>query len=491
PRKEIDKRRDFRPITTFTIDPVDAKDFDDALSVRFLENGHLEVGIHIADVSHYVQPGSAMDDEAFDRATSVYLVDRVIPMLPEKLSNLVCSLRPGEDKLCFSAVFELDQEGLVLSEWFGRTIIHSDRRFTYEEAQDVIESGEGDLREEVLTLHRIAQKLRSKRFADGAITFDRVEVRFRLDERSHPVDVYLKENKDSNKLIEEFMLLANRRVAEAIGRKLSVEKNREFPFVYRVHDTPVSDKLESFALFAGRFGHKVNTRNEKDLAHSLNRLMRDIKGKREQNVLEQLAIRTMAKAIYTTDNIGHYGLAFDYYTHFTSPIRRYPDVVVHRLLAHYLDGGAPADADEIEDACEHSTQMEIKASEAERASVKFKQVQYLLDRKDEVFTGMISGVTEWGLYVEIPENKCEGLVRVRDLTDDFYSLNEEEYSLVGHRTHKTYRLGDMVRVRLKSADLIKKQIDFILDEMPLVSRKSATVQRSKGGFRNKPGGRRR
>jgi ribonuclease R len=491
PRKEIDKRRDFRPITTFTIDPVDAKDFDDALSVRFLENGHLEVGIHIADVSHYVQPGSAMDDEAFDRATSVYLVDRVIPMLPEKLSNLVCSLRPGEDKLCFSAVFELDQHGQVLNEWFGRTIIHSDRRFTYEEAQEVIERGEGDLCEEVLTLHRIAQKLRSKRFADGAITFDRVEVRFRLDERAHPVDVYLKENKDSNKLIEEFMLLANRRVAESIGRKLSVEKNREFPFVYRVHDTPVSDKLESFALFAGRFGHKVNTRNEKDLAHSLNKLMRDIKGKREQNVLEQLAIRTMAKAIYTTDNIGHYGLAFDYYTHFTSPIRRYPDVVVHRLLAHYLEGGAPADADEIEDACEHSTQMEIKASEAERASVKFKQVQYLLDRKDEVFTGMISGVTEWGLYVEIPENKCEGLVRVRDLTDDFYSLNEEEYSLVGHRTHKTYRLGDMVRVRLKSADLVKKQIDFLLEEMPLVSRKTATAQRSKGGFRGKPGGRRR
>ena len=464
PRKEISRRRDFRTVPTFTIDPVDAKDFDDALSVHFLDNGNIQVGIHIADVSHYVEPGSAMDEEALDRATSVYLVDRVIPMLPEKLSNMVCSLRPFEDKLCFSAVFELDTEGHVKDEWFGRTIIHSQRRFTYEEAQEVIETGEGDMKEQILSLQSIAQKLRSKRFADGAITFDRVEIRFKLDERSHPVDVYLKENKDSNKLIEEFMLLANRRVAEFIGKKLSREKGKEHPFVYRVHDTPATEKLQNFSLFAGRFGYKVNTKSDKDIAHSLNKLMREIKGKREQNVLEQLAIRTMAKAIYTTDNIGHYGLAFDYYTHFTSPIRRYPDVIVHRLLAHYLDGGKPVDAEAVEDDCKHSTEMEIRASEAERASVKFKQVQYLLDRKDEVFIGMISGVTEWGLYVEIPDNKCEGLIRIRDLADDFYELNPEEYSLVGHRTRKVYRLGDMLRVRLKSADLIKKQIDFILED---------------------------
>lgn len=464
PRKEIAKRRDFREIPTFTIDPVDAKDFDDALSVLTLPSGNLEVGIHIADVSFYVTPGSALEEEAFDRATSVYLVDRVIPMLPEKLSNLVCSLRPGEDKLCYSAVFEIDAEANVLSEWFGRTIIHSKRRFTYEEAQAVIETGEGDMKELILPMHQLALKLRSKRFANGAITFDRVEVKFRLDEAAHPVDVYLKENKDSNKLIEEFMLLANRRVAEFVGKKMAEKEGKEFPFVYRIHDTPVTDKLENFALFAARFGYKMNTRSEKDIAHSLNKLMKDIKGKREENVLEQLAIRTMSKAIYTTDNIGHYGLAFDYYTHFTSPIRRYPDVIVHRLLDHYLKGGKPVDADEVEDACKHSTDMEIKASEAERASVKFKQVQYMLDRKDETFTGMISGVTEWGIYVEIAESKCEGLIRIRDLSDDFYELNEELYCLVGHRSKKMYSLGDTLQVRLKSADLMKKQIDFILAE---------------------------
>lgn len=464
PRKEISKRRDFREIPTFTIDPVDAKDFDDALSVQTLPSGNLEVGIHIADVSFYVTPGSALEEEAFDRATSVYLVDRVIPMLPEKLSNLVCSLRPGEDKLCYSAVFEIDADANVLDEWFGRTIIHSKRRFTYEEAQAVIETGEGDMKELILPMHQLAMKLRSKRFANGAITFDRVEVKFRLDEAAHPVDVYLKENKDSNKLIEEFMLLANRRVAEFVGKKMAEKEGKEFPFVYRIHDTPVTDKLENFALFAARFGYKMNTRSEKDIAHSLNKLMKDIKGKREENVLEQLAIRTMSKAIYTTDNIGHYGLAFDYYTHFTSPIRRYPDVIVHRLLDHYLKGGKPVDADEVEDACKHSTDMEIKASEAERASVKFKQVQYMLDRKDETFTGMISGVTEWGIYVEIAESKCEGLIRIRDLSDDFYELNEELYCLVGHRTKKTYSLGDTLQVRLKSADLMKKQIDFVLAE---------------------------
>ena len=462
PRKELDNRRDFRTVPTFTIDPADAKDFDDALSVRFLENGRLEVGIHIADVAHYVRPGSQLDEEALSRATSVYLVDRVIPMLPEKLSNTVCSLRPGEDKLCFSTVVEIDEEGMVHAEWFGRTIIHSDRRFTYEEAQAVIESGEGDMKEYILPLHRIAQILRIKRFAGGAITFDRVEVKFRLDENSHPVDVFLKENKDSNKLIEEFMLLANRHVAEFIGKKLAIQQGKELPFVYRIHDVPVEDKLEGFSLFASRFGYRINTKSERDLAHSLNKLMKDIKGKREQNVLEQLAIRTMSKAIYTTDNIGHYGLAFDYYTHFTSPIRRYPDVMVHRLLEHYLQGGKPADAEALEEACSHSTEMEIKASEAERASVKFKQVQFLLDRKDEVFTGMISGVTGWGLYVEIADNKCEGLIRLRDLGDDYYELNEDDYCIIGHKTRKVYRLGDIIKVRLKGADLVKKQIDFIL-----------------------------
>lgn len=462
PRKELAQRRDFRETPTFTIDPVDAKDFDDALSVQELPNGHLEVGIHIADVSHYVKPGTALDEEALSRATSVYLVDRVIPMLPEKLSNTVCSLRPGEDKLCYSAVFEIDERAQVHAEWFGRTVIHSDRRFTYEEAQEIIENGEGEMQQYILPLHRLAQLLRKKRFADGAITFDRVEVKFRLDARAHPVDVYLKENKESNKLIEEFMLLANRRVAEFIGRKLSIDKGKEHPFVYRVHDVPVADKIDNFSLFAGRFGYKINTRSEKDIAHSLNSLMKDIKGKREQNVLEQLAIRTMAKAIYTTDNIGHYGLAFDYYTHFTSPIRRYPDILVHRLLDRYMAGGKPVDADELEQDCQHSTEMEIRASEAERASVKFKQVQYLLDRKDEIFTGMISGVTEWGIYVEIADNKCEGLLRVRDLSDDYYELDEKQYCLVGHRTRKVYRLGDMLKVRLKSADLLKKQIDFYL-----------------------------
>ncbi len=464
PRKEISKRKDFRKVPTFTIDPVDAKDFDDALSVQTLPSGNLEVGIHIADVSHYVERGSALDDEAFDRATSVYLVDRVIPMLPEKLSNMVCSLRPGEDKLCFSAVFELDEQANVLNEWFGRTIIHSQRRFTYEEAQEVIETGEGDMKELILPLQRLAQIMRKRRFANGAITFDRVEVKFRLDENAHPVDVFLKENKDSNKLIEEFMLLANRRVAEFVGRKLQQETGKEHPFVYRIHDSPRPEKLEGFAMFAGRFGYKINTKSEKEIASSINKLMKEIKGKREENVLEQLAIRSMSKAIYTVDNIGHYGLAFDYYTHFTSPIRRYPDVMVHRLLEHYLSGGKPENAEEIESGCKHSTDMEIRASEAERASVKFKQVQYLLDRKDEEFTGMISGVTEWGLYIEIADNKCEGLLRIRDLKDDFYELDEENYCLIGHRTKKVYRLGDTLKVRLKSADLMKKQIDFMLAE---------------------------
>ncbi len=463
-KKEIESRRDFRKTITFTIDPADAKDFDDALSISTLPNGNYEIGVHIADVSHYVIPGTALDDEGQDRATSIYLVDRVIPMLPEKLSNNVCSLRPGEDKLCFSAVFEINNNAEVLSEWFGRTIIHSQKRFTYEEAQDVIETGEGPLKNEILTFQKLAQILRKERFKEGAITFEKVEVKFLLDEKKYPVDVYIKESKDSNKLIEEFMLLANRKVAEFIGKHHANRKNKTetLPFVYRIHDTPVQDRLTTFAAFAGKFGYRINTKSDRELAHSLNKLMKDVKGKGEQNVLEQLAIRTMAKAIYTTDNIGHYGLAFEYYTHFTSPIRRYPDVMVHRLLDHYLKGGLPADAEKLELQCRHSTDMEIKASEAERASIKFKQVQYLLKKEGEIFDGIISGVTEWGIYIELTESKCEGLIRMRDLNDDYYEFDEKNYCITGHKTKRKYQLGDPVKVVLKSADLLKKQIDFIM-----------------------------
>ena len=462
-KKEIAKRKDFRKITTFTIDPVDAKDFDDALSIRKLKNNNWEIGVHIADVTHYLQKGTALDDEAFDRATSVYLVDRVIPMLPEKLSNHVCSLRPHEDKLCYSAVFEMNDKAEVLNEWFGRTVIHSDKRFSYEEAQQVIETGKGDLKYEILIMDRLAKLLRKERFKKGAISFEKVEVKFRLDERGFPLDVYIKESKDSNKLIEEFMLLANRKVAEFVGKMhLNDESREERPFVYRVHDTPVEDRLNTFAAFANKFGYRINTRSEKEIASSLNQLMKDVHGKKEQNVLEQLAIRTMAKAIYTTDNIGHYGLAFDYYTHFTSPIRRYPDVLVHRLLDHYLKGGKPVDAEALEKQCKHSTENEIRASEAERASIKFKQVQYLLNREGEVFDGIISGVTEWGIYVELTESKCEGMIRLRDLEDDFYELDDQNYCIIGHRTRKKFQLGDSLKVQLKSADLLKKQIDFIL-----------------------------
>ncbi len=464
PAKEIAKRRDFREITTFTIDPFDAKDFDDALSVQTLPNGNLEIGIHIADVSYYVKPDTALDAEGYSRATSIYLVDRVIPMLPEKLSNMVCSLRPGEDKLTFSAVFEINDKAEVLNEWFGRTVIHSDKRFSYEEAQEVIETGEGPLKKEILALDKLAKILRKKRYVDGAITFEKVEVKFNLDEKGMPLGVYLKENKDSNKLIEEFMLLANRSVAEFVGKKLAGSKGKVYPFVYRVHGTPVTERLLNFALFAGRFGHKINTSTDREVAHSMNKLMQEIKGTREQNVLEQLAIRSMAKAIYTTDNIGHYGLAFDFYTHFTSPIRRYPDVMVHRLLDHYLKEGAPVKSDELEAKCKHSTEMEIKASEAERSSIKFKQAQYLMGREGEIFAGMITGVTEWGIYVELTESKCEGLVRIRDMKDDFYELDEKNYCLVGHRTKRKFQLGDLLKVKLRSADLLKKQIDFIIAE---------------------------
>ena len=457
---EIARRRDFREVTTFTIDPFDAKDFDDALSFKVLENGNYEVGVHIADVSHYIKPDSELDKEADERGTSVYLVDRVIPMLPERLSNGLCSLRPHEDKLCFSAVFELNEEAHILNEWFGKTIIHSNRRFTYEEVQEVIENKLGDYEQEILKLNALAYKLRERKFKNGAISFETTEVKFRLDDTGKPIGVYVKERKDAHKLIEDFMLLANRKVAE-YASKLGKGKNK-YTFVYRVHDTPKPEALASFAQFAARFGYKINTKSDKETAKSLNFLMEDVEGKKEQNVLTQLAIRSMAKAIYTTKSSSHYGLAFDHYTHFTSPIRRYPDVMVHRLLFHYLNGGQSANADHYEKLCQHSSQMEKKAADAERASIKYKQAEFLKDQIGSIYSGVISGVTEWGMYIEIIENKCEGMIRLRDISDDFYTLDEKNYAIIGQRKKKVYQLGDEVRIKVKSVDLTKKQIDFIL-----------------------------
>lgn len=458
--EEISRRRDFRNITTFTIDPFDAKDFDDALSYRVLDNGNYEVGVHIADVSHYIIPDSALDKEALDRATSVYLVDRVIPMLPERLSNGLCSLRPKEEKLCFSAVFEMDENANIITEWYGKTIIYSDRRFTYEEVQEVIESGEGDFKEEIFKLNALAYKLRDRKFKNGAISFETTEVKFTLDENGKPTGVYVKERKDAHKLIEDFMLLANRKVAERVS-KMGKGKHK-YTFVYRVHDSPKPDALANFAQFAARFGYKVNTKSDKETARSLNYLMEDVEGKKEQNVLTQLAIRSMAKAIYTTKSSSHYGLAFDHYTHFTSPIRRYPDVMVHRLLFHYLNGGQSANAEFYEKLCSHSSLMEKKAADAERSSVKYKQAEYLRDQVGNTFMGIISGVTEWGMYVEIIENKCEGMIRLRDISDDFYTLDEKNYAIIGQRKKKIYQLGDEVKIKVKQVDLTKKQIDFIL-----------------------------
>jgi len=457
---EIAKRRDFRDVLTFTIDPFDAKDFDDALSVRYLDNGHYEVGVHIADVSHYIIPDSALDKEAYERATSVYLVDRVIPMLPERLSNGVCSLRPNEDKLCFSAVFELDEEAHVIEQWFGKTIIHSNKRFAYEDVQTIIEDQEGDYLKEINLLNKLAYILRARKFKNGAISFETTEVKFKLDDAGKPIGVYVKERKDAHKLIEDFMLLANRKVAEYVA-KLGTGKHK-YTFVYREHDSPKTESLQNFAQFAARFGYKINTKSDKEIAKSLNYLMDDVEGKKEQNVLTQLAIRSMAKAIYTTKKTSHYGLAFDYYTHFTSPIRRYPDVMVHRLLQHYLQHGQSVNAEHYEVLCLHCSQMEKKAADAERASVKYKQAEYLKEQVGNVFTGIISGVTEWGMYVEIIENKCEGMIRLRDISDDFYTLDEKNYAIIGQRKKKTYQLGDEVKIKVKNVDLTKKQIDFTL-----------------------------
>lgn len=459
-KSELNNRKDFRNTTTFTIDPIDAKDFDDAISFKQLENGNYEIGVHIADVSHYVTPNSALDKEAYQRATSVYLVDRVIPMLPEHLSNGVCSLRPNEDKLCFSAVFEMDEKAHILHQWFGRTIIHSDRRFTYEEAQEIIENKTGDFAEEILKLNELAHILRVEKFKNGAISFESAEVKFKLDEFSRPIGVYVKERKDAHKLIEDFMLLANKKVAEHVA-KMGKGKH-QYTFVYRTHDSPNTESLNSFATFASRFGYKINTRSDKEIARSLNHLMEDVEGKKEQNILTQLAIRSMAKAVYTTKKTSHYGLAFDYYTHFTSPIRRYPDIMVHRLLAQYLEGGKSANVEEYEKASEHSSAMEKKAADAERASVKYKQAEYLEDNVGKVYTGIISGVTEWGMYVEIIENKCEGMIRLRDITDDFYVLDEKNFCIIGQRKKHKYQLGDEVTIKVKKVDLTKRQIDFTL-----------------------------
>ena len=457
----VAEREDMRGVVTFTIDPRDAKDFDDALSVRRMPGGNYEVGVHIADVTHYVKPDSIIDREARERATSVYLVDRVVPMLPEHLCNGICSLRPDEDKLAFSVIFEMDDQGRVLDSRIRRTVIRSVRRFTYEEAQDVIESGSGDYADEILLLDRLAKILRKERYANGSVEFDRTEVRFEIDEKGHPVSVFFKESKDANKLIEEFMLLANKTVAAAIGRPEGKRKPKAF--VYRVHDTPDPDRLSDFAKLARTFGYKVRTEGAAaDINKSINRMLADVQGKGEENFLSTLAIRSMAKAIYTTTNIGHYGLGFDYYTHFTSPIRRYPDMMVHRLLARYLAGGRSAALDKLEEECKHSSAMEQLAASAERSSIKYKQVEYMADHLGEVYSGVISGVTEWGLYVELADNKCYGLVPVRDLADDFYDFDEKNYSLVGRRHGHRYRLGDSVQVKVARCDIAKKQLDFVI-----------------------------
>ena len=467
---EIAKRRDMRNVLTFTIDPKDAKDFDDALSFQKLENGNFEIGVHIADVSHYVQEGTILDDEAYKRATSVYLVDRVVPMLPEVLSNFACSLRPEEEKYTFSAIFEISPKAQVINQWFGRTVIYSDQRFAYEEAQHIIETKSNtipaeisltgkeyvvkdEIKEATLMLDELAKILRRNRMNNGAISFDKVEVKFKLDENDEPVGVYFKIAKDANHLIEEFMLLANRKVAEFIGKQKKT-------FVYRIHDEPDENKLMNLQGVISKFGYSLNFKSKETISKSLNTLLEDVIGKKEQNMVDTLAIRTMSKAKYSTENIGHYGLAFDYYSHFTSPIRRYPDVMVHRLLQQYLDGAKSADEEVYEEKCVHSSNMENSASSAERDSIKYMQVKYMQDHQDQEFLGVISGVTEWGIYVEIIENKCEGMVRIREIKDDYYTFDEKQYALVGEMTKSLLQLGDEVWVKVKNADLVKKQLDF-------------------------------
>ena len=474
----VAQRVDMRGVTTFTIDPKDAKDFDDALSIRTLKNGNYEIGVHIADVTHYVRPDSIIDREAQKRATSVYLVDRTIPMLPEHLSNGICSLNPNEDKLTFSVVFQMTPDGKVVDSKICRTVINSDRRFTYEEAQERIETGQGDYADEIRTLDRLAKTLREKRYENGSVDFDRVEVRFNIDENGHPTEVYFKRSLDANKLIEEFMLLANKAVATFIGCPAPAAKGKRKPhpkaFVYRVHDQPDPGKLNDLASLSRTFGYKVKASGSpREVNRSLNKMLENVKGKGEENFLSTLAIRSMAKAVYTTENIGHYGLGFDYYTHFTSPIRRYPDMMVHRLLERYMAGGRSVNIEKLEDLCKHSSSMEQLAANAERSSIKYKQVEYMQDHLGEVYEGVISGVTEWGLYVEINDNKCEGLVPMRDLADDYYDFDEKNYCLVGRRHNNRYRLGDTVKVQVARADLYKKQLDFVLADTPNASAQPA------------------
>jgi ribonuclease R len=457
PAAEIKRRRDFRKTLTITIDPADAKDFDDALSIQYLKNGNTEIGVHIADVTHYVKPGSKLEAEALKRATSVYLVDRTVPMLPEKLSNNLCSLRPHEDKFTFSAVFELDAEANIINEWFGRTVIHSARRFSYEQAQDVLNGNSPELHQELNLMNNLAKKLRKKRFEEGSVNFETVEVKFELDPTGKPMGVKPKVRVDAHKLIEEYMLLANKRVAEYVfNLKKEEPKNT---MVYRVHEPPNLDKLATFAKFAAKFGYTVNPNQ---VAKTLNNLMESVEGKPEQNIMESLAVRTMAKARYSTQPIGHFGLAFPFYSHFTSPIRRYPDMLAHRLLQHYLDGGSPADAAELELQCRHSSDRERLANEAERASIKYKQVEYMSLQPERDYVGIISGVTDFGLFVEIPETTAEGLVRMIDLTADYFEYDPENYRLVGRATGKIYTFGDQVSVRVKEYNISKRSLDLTL-----------------------------
>jgi ribonuclease R len=492
-KEEIAKRRDFRDILTFTIDPADAKDFDDALSLRTLENGNYEVGVHIADVTHYVRPGTELEREGKSRATSVYLVDRVIPMLPENLSNGLCSLRPNEDKLTFSAVFELDEKGKLQDSWFGKTVIHSDRRFSYEEAQERIETGEGDYAEEINLLNRLAKKLSAERFRKGAITFETQEVKFKLGPDGKPLGVYVKERKDAHKLIEEFMLLANKRVAEFV---FGLRKTKpRFTMVYRTHDAPDPERLENFSLFALKFGHKLNLSNPKKVSTELNKLSEEVVGKPEQNVIQGLAIRSMSKAIYTTEPLGHFGLAFAHYSHFTSPIRRYPDMMAHRLLEHYLEGGKNMPVEPVEEECKHSSAREKLAANAERASIKYKQVEYIGAHIGEQFTGVVSGLTERGIYVEIEENKCEGMIRISDLPGDTFELDKDNYRLVGRGSKRIIQFGDELQVVVTAANLLDRTIDMeLVDNRPESVKQRERAEReagrggSRGGYRGDKGG---
>jgi ribonuclease R len=477
--EEIARRRDFRPITTFTIDPADAKDFDDALSIQKLENGHWEIGVHIADVTHYVRLGTELEKEGKHRATSVYLVDRVIPMLPERLSNGLCSLRPNEDKLTFSAVFELDETGKLYDSWFGKTVIHSDRRFSYEDAQERIETKEGDYAGEINVLNDMAHKIHDARFRAGAISFETQEVKFRLDADGKPLGVYVKERKDAHKMIEEFMLLANRKVAEYVFNKKKTKPR--LTMVYRAHDAPEPERLENFALFAKKFGYTLNLNNPKKLSTELNDLSEAVVGKPEQNVIQGLAIRTMAKAIYTTEPVGHFGLAFAHYSHFTSPIRRYPDMMAHRLLEHYLNGGKNVEAAPVEEECKHSSAREKLAANAERASIKYKQVEFMTDEIGKTFRGVVSGFNERGMYIEIEENKCEGMVRLSEIPGDTFELDKDNYRIVGRGSKRIIQFGDVMEVVVKSANLLDRTIDFdLVDDRPdAVKRREADEKKAR------------